>query len=445
MKSTSPDIRKWAVFAAACLLSFLVSGPAEAYTNYYVVGSNENAASPFTNWAMASTNLNDPINISLNGDAIYVTNDIYVTTNNYGYTLNRAITIAGYGGMPVFNGNGTNLKTAMFHLNNTGAVLSGLIISNVVSDGNYASYQGASGGGIRIVSGMVSNCIVTWCITTNDGANSYFGGGGIFIKNGSIVGCVISNNRAGNADCSGGGIACRWNTSGGNFPTTQSIVNCTIVNNYGGYSGGGIGSQSSQTTISNCTILANSDGAGYWRSGSGIFINQPDCSAPVVVRNCLIAYNIHNPSTDYRGALYANGSYVTVENCTIVSNNDVGFVNGSGTSVVANSIIYFSSISNIALLGSSASFTNCCTTPTNNIPGTNNIAFDPFFVNKDAGNFHLAQGSPCINTGANRDWMNRTFDLDGHQRLDRFSRIVDMGCYEFLPSGTLVTIPGLSQ
>jgi hypothetical protein len=33
--------------------------------------------------------------------------------------------------------------------------------------------------------------------------------------------------------------------------------------------------------------------------------------------------------------------------------------------------------------------------------------------------------------------MDGAVDLDGHQRLDPYSRIVDMGCYEYLPSGSM--------
>jgi hypothetical protein len=53
----------------------------------------------------------------------------------------------------------------------------------------------------------------------------------------------------------------------------------------------------------------------------------------------------------------------------------------------------------------------------------------------------LSQGSPCINAGVNRDWMTDGVDLDNHHRLDPYSRIVDMGCYEYLPSGMMITVP----
>ena len=57
----------------------------------------------------------------------------------------------------------------------------------------------------------------------------------------------------------------------------------------------------------------------------------------------------------------------------------------------------------------------------------------------DAANYNLrlTAGSPCINAGTNQAWMAGDVDLDGRTRVDRFSRLVDMGCYEYVPVGTL--------
>lgn len=68
---------------------------------------------------------------------------------------------------------------------------------------------------------------------------------------------------------------------------------------------------------------------------------------------------------------------------------------------------------------------------------TNNIVADPLFVNFAAGDYHLSAQSPCVNTGANADWMLNAVDLDGRSRIDRFSRRADMGCYEYLPRGMM--------
>jgi hypothetical protein len=429
-----------------CVLAPLAS---TASTNYYVVSSNENAVSPFTNWVMAATNLNDPINMSLNGDTIYVTNATYAPTNYYNIT--KAITIIGAGGRPMFNG--SNLTTCMFLLNITGAVLSGVIISNVFATNPPSAGYSQGGGGIHLQKGTVSNCIITACVITNEVVR-YMGGGGIYVYCGTVVDCVVSNNRA--ETSVGGGIVACYNSYIGSGPGIQSIVNCRVVNNYSGTrgdqgtSGGGIGVINSQTVISNCVILANSIATwdtSYARgSGIGVYLGNAPTST-VIVRNCLIAYN-----SGINGA-FAHppffGGYSIMENCTIVSNNNVGcswhYYNPQPpycTSMVANTIIYSNQLGNWERDSvATVSFTNCCTTPTNNLPGTNNIASDPAFVNQNAGDFHLAQGSPCINSGLNQSWMNGTFDLDGHSRLDHFSRLVDMGCYEYLPSGMMISVP----
>jgi hypothetical protein len=72
--------------------------------------------------------------------------------------------------------------------------------------------------------------------------------------------------------------------------------------------------------------------------------------------------------------------------------------------------------------------------------GANNISADPTFVNKDAGNWRLAQGSPCINTGLNEARMDSAADLDGHHRIGNFTRLVDMGCFEYLPAGSMYLV-----
>jgi hypothetical protein len=67
------------------------------------------------------------------------------------------------------------------------------------------------------------------------------------------------------------------------------------------------------------------------------------------------------------------------------------------------------------------------------------IETNPRFVDKDTDNWRLTKGSPCVNTGANKAWM--TLDLDGHSRIDRFSGIVDMGCFEYLSHGMIISVP----
>lgn len=62
--------------------------------------------------------------------------------------------------------------------------------------------------------------------------------------------------------------------------------------------------------------------------------------------------------------------------------------------------------------------------------GSGNIAADPKFADAANGNYRLTAASPCANAGLNQDWMAAAVDLDGRPRLDRFTRRVDIGCYE---------------
>ncbi|MGI6086318.1 MAG: hypothetical protein ACOYCD_00005, partial [Kiritimatiellia bacterium] len=90
---------------------------------------------------------------------------------------------------------------------------------------------------------------------------------------------------------------------------------------------------------------------------------------------------------------------------------------------------------------------NSCVAPSMDAYGVNNTVDDPQFVaftpDMDAGawNFNLRSGSPCVNTGANQlDWMLDVPDLAGRRRIDRFSGLVDMGCYEHVPQGMIFNL-----
>lgn len=90
----------------------------------------------------------------------------------------------------------------------------------------------------------------------------------------------------------------------------------------------------------------------------------------------------------------------------------------------------------VALRGG-GSITNCCLAPTN-VYGSANISTEPVLVDRDAGDFCLQKTSPCINAGLYQSWMDGALDLDGRRRLDRFSQLVDIGCYEYVPRGSMI-------
>jgi len=107
---------------------------------------------------------------------------------------------------------------------------------------------------------------------------------------------------------------------------------------------------------------------------------------------------------------------------------------------VLNTIVYHNSATTYAnwrRVNSDVTFSNSCTTPSVAAYGTGNITNDPALVSLNEGNYRLARGSPCINTGLSQDWMTGATDLDGRPRIGRFdSGPVDMGCYEYLNADT---------
>ena len=170
-------------------------------------------------------------------------------------------------------------------------------------------------------------------------------------------------------------------------------------------------------TLSNCLITGCSDtGNG---AGGGVFLNKGGR-----LSRCLITGNTlkggGSAGSVGGGGVYCNGGG-TLTNCIISFNSTPSSTSSNWT-------------------GSGSKFAYCCTMPTNGLTGAGNIAGDPLFVNRAAGNYRLAWDSPCIDAGTNQSWMAGALDLDGELRILR--RAVDIGAYESIPQarGSLLII-----
>jgi uncharacterized repeat protein (TIGR01451 family) len=174
---------------------------------------------------------------------------------------------------------------------------------------------------------------------------------------------IENNNISGNRVSDVGGV-------GGAFFIEESapvLKNNVIANNIAQLYGDGIylltpypyGSLQSQ--IVNNTIVANK----YADSGAheGILV----VNTPLIIRNNIIALNGY-------GIRYHTGAY------PVMSNNDVW----------GNSVANYSKLS----------------------PGTNDISADPLFVNPSSGDYHLQEGSPCIDAGTSSDAPTTDFEGD---------------------------------
>lgn len=421
---------RWCLTRRLCRLVFCVGlgVAANSPSATYYVASNGLDTADGLNWITAVRTISNGIaKATAAGDVVLVSNGVYVlATNLY---IPRAITVRGVNGAAATVVDGANTNRCLW-MTHTNAVFDGFTITR----GSNASPGG--GGVLFQYGGTLQNCIVVSNTTSANGGGIYAAASGSQI--GVISNCTIAQNSA----VANGGI---YMVSGG------LLINSRVVSNTASVSCGGVGI-TLDGLVMNSVIgynLATNSGLG-----GGVWLNQGG-----TLRNCLIVSNGANKGG---GVYFVYGSGV-VQNCTIVNNwatNAAGGGEGGGggvyyqtgagsTGTVVNSIVYNNWAPGTAGSNWSVQYKGrmsySCTAPTNMLmtgfAPEGNIENDPLFVQPATGDFRLRKGSPSINTGANQDWMAGSSDLDGHHRLDVFSGLVDMGCFENIPSGTMITIP----
>ncbi|MBU0692038.1 right-handed parallel beta-helix repeat-containing protein, partial [bacterium] len=310
----------------------------------------------------------------------------------------------------------------------------------------YANEIGYMGGGISILSSNanIHRCTIQHC----DGGNY---GGGLYIRDASptIDQCVIEHNEA----YAGGGIHMSSEAS-------PVITDCVIRNNSANRGGGIlVGSDTNGATITGCSIHSNSatTGGGVELLGpadisfieNDIYDNHADHSGGGLFAGSssqFIRCSIWNNSAGYgSGGAYIAGGSPEFLNCTIDGNCSLDYTDA----VLTNCIIRGYSSNTLSFYRSSASrISYCCIWTGNGDPigfigddstyappfigktiTTNinedscdtylNIFEDPLFIDAENGNYHLREGSPCIDAGD----PNLPYDPDG--------TIADIGAFYF--------------
>lgn len=274
---------------------------------------------------------------------------------------------------------------------------------------------------------VITNCTFTSNRASGPSNNSYKGGGGMWIQNGSpiISDCVFNLNSSVH---SGGGMFTR--------SSNPLITNCIFSNNTADDGpGGAIRNFVGDPTFINCIFSGNSA-----RGGSGGAMYSSNGSDPVIT-NCMFIGNIAEHSGGGMLGIDTNKSIVT--NCTF-SGNTAGLRGGgiSYPAVVVNCVVWGNSPDDIFPFNDEKAWIQ-----NSNIrggwygAGSDNIDADPLFVDPMNGDFHLSTGSPCIDAGDNSSVPKGiVIDLDGNQRfLDEpcvsdkgvgKPPVVDMGAFE---------------
>ncbi len=399
---------------------------APAMTNYYVA-TNGPHIPPFDDWSKAATNVQDVIARARATDRINFSNGTHVITGEI--TIAYGLTVRGAYGpdQTILTSAFPEYSNRCFYVNHHGAWLDGLTISNFHC---MAGVYPDGGAGVKVAMGNLTNCVITHNHTI--GGNTW-GGGMVFMSGwtGLVTNCKITQNV--NTSQFGGGIGVM-----GNGIIRQSEISGNTGRNIGGvfFNLGII----DQCVISD-NVCPNNPGGGVGGSaGSG---------TNTILRNSLIMRNV---ATSYAGGVFKASNSFSVVNCTIVSNYAAA---GSGMGIIAdphpdrrsvyNCIIYSNRLSDLVLYAPTQQtnwFYNTCVGVYAGAYALaeeqGNIQADPQFVNPDPADpdYHLLRGSPCINAGTAHHKMG-DYDLDLMRRVDWFSRVVDMGCYENMPPGAL--------
>ena len=372
----------------------------------YVSPSGSGTA-PYDTWAKAATSVRTAVQAANDGDTVIITNGNYAETAET--IISKAITVKSVNGPTATTVRRTGASTfRVFTVSNSTAQLIGLTVTN----GDLSALQ-APGAGIRIYSGIISNCIIEknasnrgvggllmyggLCthsiIRYNRDDGNYLTVGGIHISNGMVSNCQIYANTAMHAS----GV--KMSGSGSQAPI---LTGCIISNNYrnaginlldGNERAIEVGN--SKAVIENCLIINN--------SGRGIYMTAGQ------VRHCTISGN--STFANVGNGIYMTGGYVT---------NSIVYFNNYWSYVFHGSDIYKS--------GGTVSYS--CSFPL--ISGTGNISGDPRFVNRYGSDFRLQPSSPCIDSGITlagvpRDYSGTSRPIDGD---GVGGAQYDMGAYE---------------
>jgi hypothetical protein len=305
------------------------------------------------------------------------------------------------------------------------------------------------GGGIYLNSTTVASPVVTR--NTIDGnrviptagtpsSNKFGIGAGIysgFATSATISRNAILNNFAGDVNINnergyGAGIAVYQIVGGSETVITRNIIAGNIARNFGGGVYVGIYSLSmphTNTVITNNEIRGNeaSGGGGistfYCLSkmvnntmvgnaafqGGGIFVDQGSAGDLVSISNNLITGNTANDSV-------AGGGAVFIRNLAPL------------TPLTINNDGFFSNLPAGKQIGGARN-------DANTIGVNGNTGTDPLYVNAAGNDFHLAKGSPAIDTGSNVSASGILEDADGTPRVvdgnGDGTAVVDKGEYEF--------------
>ena len=317
----------------------------------------------------------------------------------------------------------------------------GLTVQPTIINCKFISSASPNGHGGAILSWKspvaVSNC----SFETN---SAFRQGGAIYGQTAAytITNCTFTTNTA-----LGGGGAISFGDADG--AASPSVASCIFVSNSASSGNGGAlySGYYLNTTINNCKFFNNtaSGSDSYSGNGGAIYLQGyylSPCSPKLI--NCLIAQNSARSGGGM--SIWNTGCTPTLTNCTITGNSGTGisFITYPKATII-NSIVWGNSGGNLYSDYSPNSDPIISYSDIGGgYTGTGNINAVPLFIDADGpdnnpatwqdNDYHVQEGSPCVDTGNTSAPNLPGVDLDGKPRVvdGNFDGtvFVDMGAYE---------------
>ncbi len=424
------------------LLALVSVAQGAGLDRYVSTNGTHDVTGGFTNWVGAATNIQAAVDKAAAGDTVWVTNGVYQLSAQISIT--KGIGLRGWSGKPddtLLVGGYPALTNRIIYLNFTNAFVEGFTLTNGAAQIDGA-ISASVGGGARIEAGTLRGCTVIGCRSIQDASWRQGWGGGVYAKgvNSLVTDCRIESNTA---YFRGGGV---FLETGAQLRNSHVVLNTTLKVPDIAHGGGGVMIYG-LGVAENCVIVSNK--APLTRGGG---VSLVDGEARLV--NSLVFANTANEG----GGVSCHNSSITkgfneLVNCTVVSNSSQGIYvsyNSGKALWCENSIIYNNTPGSFSINsyndGPEIYVQYTCALGVLNLSGkritlgAGNFDANPMFVDLAGGNVRLKPASPCRDAGTNQLWMVGAKDLDGKPRLDRMIGKVDMGCYEFVSTRTLLTI-----
>ena len=363
-----------------------------ASSTIYVTPGNGAGTFPFDTAETGYGSLKTAVQAALDGYTLLLGEGVHETVDQVSF--NKAITIRGLGATPdaVVVSNTTANPNTYYHrtmeMNNANGRIENITIAN-------GCVKNQFGGNLRLVTGVVSNCIIRGGLAVADNGNA--GGAAVELAGaGTLTHCVISNNvvqgSSNSGSYAGGAITVQFNAKNGR------VSNCLIVHN--------------RYVTSGDTVKAGAAGIRFGGSNDNTQIEN----------NTIAANTVEGSLADDSAGVYCTTWYGRLRNNIIVGNYETGKEKFTSVKLdfnSSNNYTYHNNITDDAVIAESGTKSQ-----NNKLASATSL-----FKNFAGGDFRIRSSGTAFNGGTLSGLtLLPAFDLAGNPRV-MYDRI-DVGCFE---------------